>query len=612
MPTLHGIQAVADLDQLGFRLGRVGWRRGFEDGCDERRIRLDPRLSLRGSMSRFGDTRPTNIDDPCGRMTWVHFPLIQEAATPRGRARSDLGHLGGAERGRRRLHSRAGLPCDACGMLISLPVPFEFGEFELDERTRELRRLGLVVPTEPKVFDFMLYLVTHRDRLVPRGELLSVLWPDVRVNDGALARLAKEARRVVGDDGKAQRTVETRRGHGYRFAATVREAPAFGRGSSYPPPPAFVAEVEGPSLEPPRSPRGSDQSTVASQRSAQAPALAIRWVFPARDPSPWPAVGEVRLGRGGSCEERLDGAQVSREHAALFRDAGLFIIRDLGSRNGTRVNGERIEQRALETHDVVRCGDWVGVVVEVQDDVAPCEQAPGLWGGKALTRALASLPRIAGLGTPTVVQGPPGTPKLAVALALHARSGSEADFIVVGCAGLSPAAAQERLLGAGDDGGLIARARGGTLFVEDVLGLDWATQVVLGQVVGQLSPPGADSTGKTRIVVSVDQPVSTAVERSELHPALGARLLGPTLNVPALRYRVPDIAGLFVRAFTESFGRPPAITAAVIERLCLYHWPLNDDELAGAAHHAAVALDGGPVLDVEHLPENLWMKPKER
>ena len=57
---------------------------------------------------------------------------------------------------------------------------------ELDEKLFQLRRRGRVVKLEPKAFDLLAYLLRHRDRVVPKQELLRAVWPDVAVTESVL------------------------------------------------------------------------------------------------------------------------------------------------------------------------------------------------------------------------------------------------------------------------------------------------------------------------------------------------------------------------------------------------------------------------------------------
>jgi DNA-binding winged helix-turn-helix (wHTH) protein/tetratricopeptide (TPR) repeat protein len=105
------------------------------------------------------------------------------------------------------------------------PMIFRFGEHEIDTDVFEVRRLGRPVPVEPQVFDVLAYLVTHRDHVVGKEELLDQVWGDRFVSESALTSRVKSARRAVGDDGTAQRVIRTIHGRGYRFVAPVEGDP---------------------------------------------------------------------------------------------------------------------------------------------------------------------------------------------------------------------------------------------------------------------------------------------------------------------------------------------------------------------------------------------------
>jgi DNA-binding winged helix-turn-helix (wHTH) protein len=100
---------------------------------------------------------------------------------------------------------------------------FVFGDFELDEERRELRRGGAVVPLAPKPFALLRHLLRHRDRVVPKRELLEVVWPDVAVTESSLAGAIRNVRRALEEAGAEQRFVRTLWRRGTRFVAPVEE-----------------------------------------------------------------------------------------------------------------------------------------------------------------------------------------------------------------------------------------------------------------------------------------------------------------------------------------------------------------------------------------------------
>jgi DNA-binding winged helix-turn-helix (wHTH) protein len=102
-------------------------------------------------------------------------------------------------------------------------VTTRFGSCELSLERHELRRDGQLVPLEPQVFDVLAYLVTHRERLVLKSELLDQVWGSRFVSESALTSRIKSARRAVGDTGRDQRVIKTVHGRGYRFVADLAD-----------------------------------------------------------------------------------------------------------------------------------------------------------------------------------------------------------------------------------------------------------------------------------------------------------------------------------------------------------------------------------------------------
>jgi predicted ATPase/DNA-binding winged helix-turn-helix (wHTH) protein len=77
---------------------------------------------------------------------------------------------------------------------------------------------------EPQVFAVLRYLLANWDRVIPKEELLEQVWGDQFVSESALTTRIKQARKAVGDDGKAQAVIKTAHGQGYRFIAEIKEA----------------------------------------------------------------------------------------------------------------------------------------------------------------------------------------------------------------------------------------------------------------------------------------------------------------------------------------------------------------------------------------------------
>ncbi|MGE0387214.1 MAG: winged helix-turn-helix domain-containing protein [Gammaproteobacteria bacterium] len=108
---------------------------------------------------------------------------------------------------------------------------FEFSGHTLDAGRRELCRGAVSVAVEPQVFDLLLYLLEHRDRVVGKDELLDAIWHGRIVSESTLASRINAARRAIGDNGGDQRLIRTVARRGFRFvgqAQTLGQAPAAG------------------------------------------------------------------------------------------------------------------------------------------------------------------------------------------------------------------------------------------------------------------------------------------------------------------------------------------------------------------------------------------------
>jgi DNA-binding winged helix-turn-helix (wHTH) protein len=102
---------------------------------------------------------------------------------------------------------------------------YSFGDCELDTQRGEVHRDGKLIKLEPLVFQAPVYLVQHRDRVVPKRELLEQLWPQQFVSDWVLMHCIKEIGRAIGCSGRAQPFIKTLYGNGYRVIAVVAERP---------------------------------------------------------------------------------------------------------------------------------------------------------------------------------------------------------------------------------------------------------------------------------------------------------------------------------------------------------------------------------------------------
>jgi DNA-binding winged helix-turn-helix (wHTH) protein len=216
-------------------------------------------------------------------------------------------------------------------MLPAVPVPghpampgagrggrlrLRFGDWVFDRESRELRGPEGAVHLSPKAFELLGALLESRPRVLSKAELHDRLWAKTFVSDSNLASLVKEIRRALCDPVRRPSFVRTVHGFGYAFCGEATEE---SRGAK----PAW-------------------------------PGLGFCLAWGAREILL--DEGENLLGRALDASARIASATVSRRHARIVLTAGSGTIEDLGSKNGTYLNGRRLTGPAL-----LADGDAIGL-----------------------------------------------------------------------------------------------------------------------------------------------------------------------------------------------------------------------------------------------------------
>ncbi|SMG50915.1 sigma-54-dependent transcriptional regulator [Paracoccus sp. J56] len=197
-----------------------------------------------------------------------------------------------------------------------------------------------------------------------------------------------------------------------------------------------------------------------------------------------------------------------------------------------------------------------------------------------------------------LISGETGTGKELVARILHDLSPRcDGPFVAVNCGALAETDVDRELFGTSDSPGLIARAAGGTLYLDELESMPDGLQVRLLRVVEarEITPLGAGPRPvDIRILGSVKRPPESLTAESRLRADLFHRFHA-TLPLPPLREREEDAAMLVTHFAAEAAARhnlpKPHIDSSLRRRIAYHDWPGNVREARNLAERLVIGLD---------------------
>jgi DNA-binding NtrC family response regulator len=303
----------------------------------------------------------------------------------------------------------------------------------------------------------------------------------------------------------------------------------------------------------------------------------------------------------------LSDRRVSRFHCEVFTRGEQCIVRDLGSTNGTCVDGVTVVEAALSPGAVIGIGH-TELVLELHDDVSAMETDEPVQFGEMVGRSKASLQmfaalrRVAKSSLTCLLLGETGTGKELAARALHEHSErASKPFLVVDCAAVGPQFIEDKLFGH-DKGaftgataarpGVFEQAHGGTVFLDEIGELPIDLQPKL---LGVLERRQATRIGShmpikldVRVVAATHRDLGAMARRSLFRQDLLYRLSEFTLRLPALRERCEDIGWIAQAVLRrEGFGSR-RLTPDAIAHLEAMSWHGNIRELRNVLRRAAL------------------------
>jgi DNA-binding NtrC family response regulator len=342
-----------------------------------------------------------------------------------------------------------------------------------------------------------------------------------------------------------------------------------------------------------------DRVTADSPRSEALQPLSLLWSAPDGSPQSLRlADGAVSVGAHPSNDVPLEDRFVSAFHCRLHEIGGRWRVKDLGSTNGTWVDGLRVAEAELSEGARLRAGAQEMVVHKELQRLVP--SLPGLVArDPALAPVLELLRRAAPSQLPIVLLGESGTGKEVAARAVHELSPrAQGPFVPVNCGAIPRDLAEAELFGheKGAFTGAITSAPGafgaadqGTLFLDEIGDLPLGLQVKLLRALeaGEVKPVGAPKPRAidVRVVCATHHDLRQRVREGQFREDLFYRLRGVTVELPPLRARPQDILPL-AEHFLKSSRK---ILAADARSALLHHrWPGNVRELRHVLQLAAL------------------------
>ena len=371
---------------------------------------------------------------------------------------------------------------------------------------------------------------------------------------------------------------------------------------------------------------------------------------------------EVSFGRTDGATIVIDDPRISRKHAIIRRDKGDVFVRDLQSRNGTKVRNEvlRNEEKIVTAGDTIYIGPAEIVIAAVtrgeahpvttararaaggaedagtgagggDEDIAPSSDEGAFDGVVVADPAMQKVFRLARrLGqapTTVLISGETGVGKEVVAEQIHrwsARNGGP--FVRLNCASLAETLLESELFGhekgafTGADRrklGFVEAADGGTLLLDEIGEMPISLQAKLLRVLETKRVTRLGGTAETvvdvRFLCATHRTLKQEVANGNFREDLYYRISTFTLHVPPLRERPAEItllADLFAAHLAKRMDLPPPkIGLDAAEALLKHAWPGNVRELRNAIEHAVVMAEDGNI-HAEHLPESV-LRPSE-
>jgi DNA-binding NtrC family response regulator len=327
----------------------------------------------------------------------------------------------------------------------------------------------------------------------------------------------------------------------------------------------------------------------------------------------------VPVGASADNALTLTDPLVSRQHLEFrVHDLG-FLVKDLGSTNGTYFRGARIQEALLGLSAEVRIGSTVLRLSRGRErtKVIAGRESGRLFGTSAAMQDVYGLiAAVAPTDVTVLIQGETGTGKELVARELHLQSPrANKPFVVVDCGAIPDNLIESELFGhergAFTDAttardGAFQKAHNGVIFLDEIGELPLSLQTRLLRVIDrrEVKRVGSNVPRRVdvRVVAATNRDLKVEMARGRFRQDLFYRLSGMRIRVPPLRERVEDIPVLARHFLWEAGCADPdgVLQPDLVKALTTRKWPGNVRELRNVLERGMVLVDGsdrqpGPV-----------------
>ncbi|APR76235.1 Response regulator of zinc sigma-54-dependent two-component system [Minicystis rosea] len=306
------------------------------------------------------------------------------------------------------------------------------------------------------------------------------------------------------------------------------------------------------------------------------------------------------IGKSSSCDLILDDPTASRRHCAIEIIGARLRVTDLGSSNGTTVEGIAIREAFLRGGETLTVGSTKLSVTHSPAGENPAVPYATRFGrllgeSRVMRRLYPHCARLAASRVPVLIEGETGTGKEVLAEALHEEGPlASAPFVVFDCTAVPASLLESELFGhergsftgaTAARKGVFEQAEGGTLFIDEIGDLDLPLQSKLLRAIerGEVRRVGGDGWKRVdvRIMSATRRDLDREVQAGRFRDDLFHRLAVARIELPPLRARAEDIP-LLAAHFHRQAGGDGAIPSEILARWRDEAWPGNVRELRNA------------------------------